>query len=143
MEQSTAIHEAGHVIMAILLGVPWRSATIEPLVIEGRTAEGVVYFLKPENTNDLIRVLLAGYAAEQVVGLPISYGSRCEYQECQELAKQTDEEPNSWTDALLWQVTGKLREHKEQLMKLASFLEWMGSISPETMDIVKHEINFN
>lgn len=138
---ATAIHEAGHVMMVIILGMPWRSATVNPLIIGGRTALGIVSFLKPENTDNLIRILLAGYAAEQVAGLPISYGAKVEYNQCRELAKQTDEDPEGWTRALLWQVETELKKNKKQLGNLASFLKWMKTITPETVNHVSQELD--
>jgi len=85
MNQKTAIHESGHILMALLLGCNWKFAPARPLRVEGKVVVGLVYLQKPKSTDGRIRVLLAAYVAEGLARLSIC--SKYDYREYLRLVK--------------------------------------------------------
>jgi hypothetical protein len=64
-DERTAYHEAGHAVVALLLGLSLESASARPLWLDGRFYGGVVRFRDyPADVDSWCRMLLAGEAAE-------------------------------------------------------------------------------
>lgn len=138
MKHSAAIHEAGHLLMAIILETPWKFATAKPIEIDGEKCDGLVYFMKPKNIDNHIRILLAGYAAESLLSVPISYGSKMEFKEAVKLANGRDEFPRLWAKVLLEQTIETLKAYRRELNLLSDLLEITETITPES--IAKYQI---
>lgn len=119
----TCIHEAGHLLMSILMNNKWSVAT----VVKDLDSCGHVKAKIPPADSGFAKLLLAGGVAEDIMGIPASGGAAVEYQEAVNLVgtrKVRD---------LIGDLLITFTEHKKTLKAIADHLEQSNTITPDDL----------
>ena len=86
-EQRTAYHEAGHALICVLLGKKIAKATIIP--DKNKNLNGnVLFFSTPYDSNETLKIFLAGYATEEIIYKQSCFGIKGDLDAATEIASK-------------------------------------------------------